>query len=110
VTRRIRIASVGDLSPGTAIMIASDVTGTPDDIALVCDVDGSLHALDDTCPHFLASLARGRVLDGCVECPVHSARFDLRTGREMSGAFAASAVVHGVEVLGTDIVLVVDED
>jgi 3-phenylpropionate/trans-cinnamate dioxygenase ferredoxin component len=90
-------------------MVPSDVTGTPDDIALVCDVDGSLHALDDTCPHFLASLARGRVLEGCVECPAHSARFDLRTGYEVSGALSASAVVHEIEVRGTDIFLVVDE-
>jgi len=91
-------------------MVSSDVTGTPDDIALVCDLDGSLHALDDTCPHFMASLALGRVHAGCVECPIHSAKFDLRTGRELSGKFSARAVVHRIIVRGASIFLVLDEN
>jgi 3-phenylpropionate/trans-cinnamate dioxygenase ferredoxin subunit len=40
-----------------------------------------LYALDNTCTHAVASLANGRVVGGCVECPLHSTRFDLRTGR-----------------------------
>lgn len=42
--------------------------------------DGGLYAIDDTCTHQDASLADGW-LEGCeVECPLHAAIFDLRTG------------------------------
>jgi 3-phenylpropionate/trans-cinnamate dioxygenase ferredoxin component len=46
----------------------------------VFNVDGELLAIDDTCTHQDASLADGWV-EGCaVECPLHAACFDLRTG------------------------------
>ena len=38
--------------------------------------DGTLVALQDTCPHRLAPLSRGRLIDDCVECPYHGLRFD----------------------------------
>ncbi|MFK0290144.1 bifunctional 3-phenylpropionate/cinnamic acid dioxygenase ferredoxin subunit [Streptomyces sp. NPDC090442] len=46
----------------------------------VFNADGELYAIDDTCTHQDASLADGW-LEGClVECPLHAASFDLRTG------------------------------
>ena len=42
--------------------------------------DGEVYAIDDTCTHQDASLSEGW-LEGCfVECPLHAASFDLRTG------------------------------
>ncbi|WP_410599589.1 bifunctional 3-phenylpropionate/cinnamic acid dioxygenase ferredoxin subunit [Amycolatopsis sp. lyj-90] len=47
----------------------------------VFNVDGEFYAIDDTCTHQDASLSDGWV-EGCaVECPLHAACFDLRTGR-----------------------------
>ncbi|QEU95809.1 bifunctional 3-phenylpropionate/cinnamic acid dioxygenase ferredoxin subunit [Streptomyces kanamyceticus] len=47
----------------------------------VFNADGELFAIDDTCSHQDASLSEGW-LEGClVECPLHAASFDLRTGR-----------------------------
>ncbi|MCI3929274.1 bifunctional 3-phenylpropionate/cinnamic acid dioxygenase ferredoxin subunit [Streptomyces sp. AN091965] len=47
----------------------------------VFNADGALYAIDDTCSHQDASLAAGW-LEGClVECPLHAASFDLRTGQ-----------------------------
>lgn len=46
----------------------------------VFNADGELYAIDDTCSHQDASLSEGW-LEGCqVECPLHAASFDLRTG------------------------------
>jgi nitrite reductase/ring-hydroxylating ferredoxin subunit len=46
-------------------------------------VEGKCHATQDTCSHSLASLAEGW-LEGCeVVCPVHEARFDIRTGKPL---------------------------
>jgi 3-phenylpropionate/trans-cinnamate dioxygenase ferredoxin subunit len=47
----------------------------------VFHADGELYAIDDTCTHQDASLSEGW-LEGClVECPLHAASFDLRTGQ-----------------------------
>ncbi|MDJ0462634.1 bifunctional 3-phenylpropionate/cinnamic acid dioxygenase ferredoxin subunit [Streptomyces sp. H27-C3] len=47
----------------------------------VFHTEGTLYAIDDTCSHQDASLSEGW-LEGCfVECPLHAALFDLRTGQ-----------------------------
>ena len=40
---------------------------------------GEWHALHNICAHQLALLSDGYVEDGCIECPLHQGRFDLRT-------------------------------
>lgn len=33
------------------------------------------------CPHILAPLAKGKMIEACIiQCPFHRARFDVRTG------------------------------
>jgi 3-phenylpropionate/trans-cinnamate dioxygenase ferredoxin component len=67
-----------DIPLGEAVRVeASAEYGAP---IAVFNVDGELLAIDDTCTHQDASLADGW-LEGCnVECPLHAACFDLRTG------------------------------
>lgn len=51
----------------------------------VYEVDGTLHAIEDVCPHAYALLTQGFV-DGCeVECPLHNAVFDVTTGKHLRG-------------------------
>jgi nitrite reductase/ring-hydroxylating ferredoxin subunit/uncharacterized membrane protein len=45
----------------------------------------AIHALHDTCAHAAGSLSDGKVADGCLECPVHGARYRLRDGRLVRG-------------------------
>src|SRR6476661_5154464 len=40
----------------------------------------SYFATSDVCPHAGAPLSRGCVVEGYVECPMHHALFDIRTG------------------------------
>ncbi len=44
-------------------------------------VDGEFYALEDVCPHAFALLSQGFVEDGIVECPLHEAQFDIKTGQ-----------------------------
>ena len=72
----IRACTMAELPPGESVRIP----GTPA-IAVFHTEDGDLYAIDDTCTHQDASLADGW-LEGCfVECPLHAALFDLRTGQ-----------------------------
>jgi nitrite reductase/ring-hydroxylating ferredoxin subunit len=52
----------------------------------VGDADGELFAVSRRCRHQLADLAEGSVdADGCLVCPWHQSRYDVRTGAMVSG-------------------------
>ncbi len=48
-------------------------------------VNGEYYALEDICPHAYAILSQGFVEDGKVECPLHEAVFDIKTGQCLHG-------------------------
>jgi len=50
----------------------------------VFNVEGTLFAISDTCTHAEASLSEGRIDGETVECPLHGACFDLRTGEALT--------------------------
>jgi 3-phenylpropionate/trans-cinnamate dioxygenase ferredoxin subunit len=63
-----------ELPPGESTRFTADVP------IAVFNADGDFYAVEDTCTHQDASLSNG-FLEGCfVECPLHAAMFDLRTG------------------------------
>ncbi|MEU6576517.1 bifunctional 3-phenylpropionate/cinnamic acid dioxygenase ferredoxin subunit [Streptomyces sp. NPDC046805] len=71
----IPVCRLEDLPKGGSVRVET----TPP-IAVFHTDDGELYAIDDTCTHQDASLSEGW-LEGClVECPLHAASFDLRTG------------------------------
>ncbi|GCD39390.1 bifunctional 3-phenylpropionate/cinnamic acid dioxygenase ferredoxin subunit [Streptomyces chrestomyceticus JCM 4735] len=73
----IPVCRTEDLPEGGAVRIEIDAA-TP--AIAVFRSEGALYALDDRCSHQDASLSEGWV-EGCqVECPLHAALFDLRTG------------------------------
>ena len=43
--------------------------------------DENFYALNNACAHALGPLARGRVRNGAVICPVHSYAYDVTNGR-----------------------------
>ena len=48
--------------------------------------NGEPFAVSDTCRHLFASLGEGRVTrDGCLQCPWHRSRYDVRTGHMVRG-------------------------
>lgn len=70
----ITACAVDDLPVGESVRIPGDPA------IAVFNADGEFYAIDDTCSHQDASLSEGW-LEGCfVECPLHAASFDLRTG------------------------------
>lgn len=76
MARRIPVCPLSELPPGERTTVMTDMG-----IVAVFNLDGTLHAIDDLCPHMQESLAGGHV-DGCiVTCGLHGWRFDVRTGQ-----------------------------
>jgi len=51
----------------------------------VIEIDGALVAHGSVCPHWGGPLGEAIVADGCLTCPWHGYRFDVRTGRSADG-------------------------
>lgn len=76
---RFHVCSLSELPSGEAKRVESDPA------VAVFNVEGEIFALADQCTHGDASMADGYVEDDCtVECPLHAARFCLRTGKALS--------------------------
>ncbi len=75
-----RAAAFEDLKDGGVIGV--DVAGQP--VALYL-LDGAVYATHNICTHQFAFLSDGYVEDGCIECPLHQALFDIRSGAAKSG-------------------------
>ncbi|MDA2810950.1 bifunctional 3-phenylpropionate/cinnamic acid dioxygenase ferredoxin subunit [Nocardiopsis sp. RSe5-2] len=71
----IFVGELSELPPGESVRVQGEVA------IAVFNADGELFAIDDTCTHQDASLSDGWLEDCAVECPLHAACFDLRTGR-----------------------------
>lgn len=65
---------------------------------LVVNVDGTLRAIANSCPHAGASLFGGKLVDGKIRCPAHGLLIDLATGCAGDGSLATrSFAVREVE-------------
>lgn len=60
-------------------------------------------ATANICTHQFAFLSEGYVEKGCVECPLHQAFFDIRTGAVVEGPPEVPLKTFPVKVEGTDI-------
>jgi 3-phenylpropionate/trans-cinnamate dioxygenase ferredoxin subunit len=69
----------------------------------VARVGDEVFAIDDTCSHSDASLAEGDVTDFKIECWLHGAEFDLRTGEALTPPAVAPLHTYGVHVDGDSV-------
>lgn len=50
-------------------------------------LEDGFYATASSCTHIFANLTKGKIVDGCkVQCPLHRARFDIRTGEVVDWA------------------------
>lgn len=73
------LARHDDIAPGTTLRVERD-----GDAILLCNVEGTIYAVEDVCSHDGGELDQGE-LDGCrIECPRHGAYFDVTTGAALT--------------------------
>lgn len=94
----VTVAQVHDIPPGTTRTV--EVQGAW--VALF-NVEGTVYALDNACPHAGGPLGEGRLRDGgVVECPWHGWRFDVRTGLRVGNSHF-EVPCYAVRIVGTEI-------
>ncbi len=76
----IEVAKTGRIPDGTMKHIRALRT----ELCIVND-GGIFYAVGDRCPHMNASLSMGTLEGTMVTCPLHNARFDVKTGKKLSG-------------------------
>jgi 3-phenylpropionate/trans-cinnamate dioxygenase ferredoxin subunit len=69
----------------------------------VTRVGNEVFAIDDTCSHSDASLSEGEVTDFKIECWLHGAEFDLRTGEALTPPAVAPVKIYSVIVDGDSV-------
>ncbi len=76
-----RLLALADL-PGSGV---TEVRTAEHGVLAVGLADGVPFAVSNLCRHQFAKLGRGRVTDGCLECPWHRAKYDVHTGEMREG-------------------------
>ena len=94
-----RVASASDVGEGQVHAVRVDGR----EIALYHLPGGEFHATDNICSHEYAQLSDGWLEDGCIECPLHAARFDVRTGRALCAPAETDLQVFELKQEGGDL-------
>lgn len=68
-------------------------------------LDGNVHATHNVCTHQFALLSDGYMEDGCIECPLHQGRFDIRTGAALCAPATTPVRVYDVRLEGDSIMV-----
>ena len=93
-----KVATLAEVPPGHAkqIHVGGKAVG-------LFNVNGTVHAIDDTCPHRGASLCEGEIDGTEVICPWHDARFDLTTGAHLCPPARSDVASYKVQIVGEEI-------
>jgi nitrite reductase/ring-hydroxylating ferredoxin subunit len=89
----VAVTAASSLAPGAMTWVVVDR-----ERVLLANVDGEFYALRDMCGHRQAPLSKGTLHGHVVECPLHFATFDVRTGKLLSGPISADVPTYEVQV------------
>lgn len=93
-----KVAKVSDVTEGCGYLVSVG----DEEIALV-KVDGEIFAVEDMCSHAEASLCDGMVDGEEIECPLHFARFNVKTGEATAPPATTAIKTFAVRVTGEDV-------
>lgn len=99
----VRAARLADVPVGTALGVV--VAEVP--VALY-NVEGEIYATHDICSHALAHLSQGKLDGATIECPLHGAKFDVRTGRNLRFPAVVPVKRYEVKLEGDEVWVAVD--
>ncbi|ASJ71519.1 non-heme iron oxygenase ferredoxin subunit [Granulosicoccus antarcticus] len=89
-----RLVALDELKPGVPYRVLHEGTGI-----LLCLVEGTVHAVHDTCTHEDISLSLGVLCEHRLRCPLHGSQFDIRTGKVLDEPAEADLPVFDVSIV-----------
>ena len=99
----VKVARVDEIGPGQARLI--EVKGK---LISLFNINGDFFATDNMSTHEEASLAEGQIRGHEVTCPLHGAKFDVRTGEVLGPPAYDDVACYSVRVVGSDVELQVE--
>ena len=97
----LKVATKGEIAEGAVLGIKVGER----EIALYHLPGEEFCATDNVCSHEYALLSEGWLENGCIECPLHAAQFDVRTGKAMCAPADADIEVFELKVEGDDLLI-----
>jgi nitrite reductase/ring-hydroxylating ferredoxin subunit len=89
MAHEMEVAPISELTPGTVVGAGRYAVG---------NANGELFAVTRRCRHLYADLANGRIdKDGCLVCPWHGSKYDVKTGRMVRGPQGIFAKIPGLD-------------
>jgi nitrite reductase/ring-hydroxylating ferredoxin subunit len=104
VTRRVDVAALADVPPGTMLRVQVDGT----DILLV-NLEGDVRAMQGICSHEYFELDQGFLTGDSLTCALHLSRFDLTTGEALDPPAELPLAMYQVVIDGDRVVLELPE-
>ena len=96
--KKLFVSVTSDFPPGEARRVGENPA------IAVFNIDGDFYAIADLCTHGAAAMSDGYIEDDCtVECPVHNARFCLKTGKALTQPATIDAETFEVVVEGDEV-------
>jgi len=96
----VRVAKTSDLSAGEIMLVEVE-----NERILLSNLDGEFYAIGEVCTHAEGFLSEGYVEDEEVECPLHGAMFNLKTGESTSPPAVECVLHYSVRVEGNDVLV-----
>ncbi len=93
----VRVAALEDIKPGQGIVAEANGKALA-----VFNVDGTIHAINNTCCHREGPLGEGELEGSIVTCPWHGWRFNVTTGACVNNP-SAKVEAYQVKVEGDDV-------
>ena len=99
----VRVAAMADVAEGKAFGVRVGAK----EVAIYHLPGGEFCATDNICSHEYALLTEGWLENGCIECPLHAAQFDCRTGKALSAPADEDLQVYQLKIEGDDILVLI---
>jgi 3-phenylpropionate/trans-cinnamate dioxygenase ferredoxin subunit len=103
MSRQVSVGSADELLPGGRKLAFAEGRSI-----VLFNIGGTVHAIDNSCPHNGASLASGRLEGNVLRCPAHGLGFDVTTGC-MPGAGGMCLTKFPVHVEDDRLVLTISD-
>jgi 3-phenylpropionate/trans-cinnamate dioxygenase ferredoxin component len=97
----VKVASLSELAAGGGRLCRE----VGDYYVVLIQIDQQVYCLEDVCTHDGGPLGEGELREGCLVCPRHGAKFDVRDGRAVSMPATEATRTFPVRMDGDNILI-----